>query len=61
MAIYPKVEHGKRAGVHDAEPIRLSRLEWQGGILVEPDVGSYGRGVCPGNWAQVRAILGKVD
>lgn len=28
MAINPKVEHRKGAGVHDAESIRLSRLKW---------------------------------
>jgi hypothetical protein len=28
MAIDPKVEHGERAGVHDAESIGLSRLKW---------------------------------
>lgn len=51
MAIDPKVEHGKRAGVHDAESIRLSRLKWQCRVLVEPDLGSYGGRVCPRNWA----------
>lgn len=46
MAIDPKVEPGKRAGVHDAESIRLSRLKWQCRVLVKTDMGSYRRRIC---------------
>ena len=51
MTVNPKVEHGKRAGVHDAESIRLSGFKWQCRVLVEPDMGSYGRRFRPRNWA----------
>lgn len=51
MAVDPKEESGKRAGVHDAESICLPRLEWQCRILVETDMRSDGRGVSTSNRA----------
>jgi hypothetical protein len=51
MAVDPKEESGKRAGVDDAESICLPRLEWQCRILVETDMRSDGRGVSTSNRA----------
>jgi len=50
MAIDPKEERGKCAGVQDPESVCLSRFERQRRILVETDLRSNGRGVRPRNW-----------
>ena len=47
MAVDPKEERGKRAGVQDPESICLPRFKRQRRILVEPDMRRNGRGVRP--------------
>jgi hypothetical protein len=51
MAVDPKEESGKSAGVYDAESICLPKLKRQCRILVETDTRSDGRGFSTSNRA----------
>lgn len=60
MTVDPEEERCKCARVHDTQAVRLARLEGQGRVLVEADLGSDRIRVGAGNGPKICSVLGKV-